>query len=357
MAKKVDVTEEAAADKKEIVEAKQHAIVHDDGEFKHLLDTARLEHVWRLAGLFSSSELVPTQYRGKQADCFIAIQMSVRMSFDPLMFMQNTYIVGGKLAMEAKISIALVNARGPFASPIQYRLEGLGDTRQCTAYASLRDSGELCEATVTWKMVEAEGWNKRSGSKWNTMPDLMFQYRSATFLGRLFCPECLMGLRTVDEMEDIDAAPTPVEGAVMSMRPTDGRVALDPTPPPPIEPGEAPREKQAESRAVESSSEAAEPAETGAGGTLPPEPAQDAPVEESAPETGTGEFDERETLHYQFCEMLEAAGAKKPQMSPSWTYFVKMTCGDTPDKASESQWVQVKAKLGKDFDVKSYIRG
>jgi hypothetical protein len=156
--------------------------------------------------MYSKSQMVPAHYQNKPADCMIACQMAVRLGVDPFMFLQNTYIVSGKPGMEAKLAIALVNSRGPFSGPIQWKFDGQGKTRSCTAYAVHKVTGEVCEATVTWAMVEAEGWNKKPGSKWLSMPDMMFRYRSATFLARLYCPECLMGMMAEDEIIDtVDA--------------------------------------------------------------------------------------------------------------------------------------------------------
>ena len=36
------------------------------------------------------------------------------------------------------------------------------------------------------------------------MPELMLRYRAATLFGRLYAPEILMGMRTQDEIEDIE---------------------------------------------------------------------------------------------------------------------------------------------------------
>jgi hypothetical protein len=36
------------------------------------------------------------------------------------------------------------------------------------------------------------------------MPELMMRYRSATFFGRLYCPERLLGMPAADEVEDIE---------------------------------------------------------------------------------------------------------------------------------------------------------
>jgi hypothetical protein len=52
-------------------------------------------------------------------------------------------------------------------------------------------------------MVKKEGWLDKPGSKWKTMPELMFQYRSAAFFGRLHCPEILMGMQTLEEVIDV----------------------------------------------------------------------------------------------------------------------------------------------------------
>ena len=35
------------------------------------------------------------------------------------------------------------------------------------------------------------------------MPELMFQYRAASFFGRLYAPDILKGMQTVDEVKDV----------------------------------------------------------------------------------------------------------------------------------------------------------
>jgi hypothetical protein len=52
-------------------------------------------------------------------------------------------------------------------------------------------------------MVEAEGWNKKPGSKWLTMPEQMFLYRAGAFLVRVYAPEIAMGLPTIEELRDV----------------------------------------------------------------------------------------------------------------------------------------------------------
>ena len=45
------------------------------------------------------------------------------------------------------------------------------------------------------EMAVKEGWYGKNGSKWQTMPELMLRYRSASFFGKLYAPELLMGLK------------------------------------------------------------------------------------------------------------------------------------------------------------------
>jgi uncharacterized protein YbbK (DUF523 family) len=52
-------------------------------------------------------------------------------------------------------------------------------------------------------MAEKEGWTKKEGSKWLTMPNQMLRYRAAAFWQRTYCPEISMGLLTSEEAEEI----------------------------------------------------------------------------------------------------------------------------------------------------------
>lgn len=179
-------------------------VVRDESEFAMLFDSARFNQAQRVAKLFANSKLVPAHFQGNTAGVFVILHLATRMELDPFMVLQNTYMVHGRPGMEAKLVIALVNARGPFKGPIQWEFAGEGKNRKCTAFAYHKETGERCEIVLDWQTVEKEGWASKQGSKWLTMPDLMFRYRTAAMLARLYCPETIMGLSTVDELQDMD---------------------------------------------------------------------------------------------------------------------------------------------------------
>ena len=185
----------------------------DDGEFAIYLDAGRFAQVWRVASMFSQSQMVPDHFKSKPADAFIVIQMAMRLQLDPFMLLQKTYVIGGKPAFEAQIAIALINSSGLFASSIRYDLTGEGDDRGCVAWVKGKDGVRLEGPRVSMATAKAEGWVNRNGSKWKTIPDLMMQYRAAAWFGRLHCPERLMGMLTLDEAQDITDPPKPEEAA------------------------------------------------------------------------------------------------------------------------------------------------
>jgi hypothetical protein len=166
------------------------------------------ENAQRMAIALSKSDLVPTQYSENVPNCLLALEMSQRLGMNPLMVMQNMYIVHNRPAWSSQFMIACINGSGHF-SPLRYELSGKEntDTRTCVAWAYDLATGERLESpAVSIAMAKKEGWYERNGSKWKTLPELMLRYRTATFFGRTYCPELTMGMNTVEEVHDIGEA-------------------------------------------------------------------------------------------------------------------------------------------------------
>lgn len=169
---------------------------------------AAFEDAQRMAKALSSSDLVPKQYSGNLPNCILALEMSQRLGMNPLMVMQNMYIVHGKPAWSSQFMIACINGSGHF-SPLRYELSGKenSDERKCIAWAYDKATGERLESpAVSIGMAKKEGWYDKNGSKWQTMPELMLRYRTATFFARTYCPELTMGMQTTDEIHDVGEA-------------------------------------------------------------------------------------------------------------------------------------------------------
>jgi hypothetical protein len=180
-----------------------------------------LDNLMRVAEVFSNSGLVPDRYKNKKNDCAIVIAMALKHGADVLGFMQNVYVVYGTPGMESKLAIALVNNAGVFKGPIQYKMTGAKGSpdRECTAWGLDAKSGEKCEMSCSIDDANRAGWTKpvplRKGgtipSKWVVMPEMMLRYRAAMNLIRVYHPEILFGMRTVDELHDIGPKDVDVE--------------------------------------------------------------------------------------------------------------------------------------------------
>ena len=158
-----------------------------------------------------STQLIPDSYRNNPWSVMIAMEMASRTKFSLLHVMQNLYVIKGKPSWSGQFCAAAVNASGKF-SPLEYvrLVDDKGETRGYYCKATRLADNILCEGTaVTWDMVKGEDWYSKSGSKWKTMPDLMFHYRAAAFFVREHCPEVLCGLQTAEEVQDVKGYDSP----------------------------------------------------------------------------------------------------------------------------------------------------
>ena len=165
----------------------------------------------RIAKMFAQSNLVPDTFKNDIGGCLIALEMAQRMRANVLQVMQSLYIVHGKPSFSSAFLIACFNQTKRF-TPIKYEFEGKEGTDAwgCRAVTTDKATGEEIKSVkVTIGMAKAEGWwskkdrQGRETSKWQTMPELMLRYRSATFLIRTTAPEIALGFQTTEEVLDI----------------------------------------------------------------------------------------------------------------------------------------------------------
>lgn len=164
---------------------------------------AAFAHMQRVATMYAASDLIPPHLRGKVADVTIAMAMARELGENPLIVMQNIYVVSGRAGWNATYMIARANKSGKFKGSIKFKTAGTGNAMKVTAYATLAETGETIEKTASMEMATAEGWTKNP--KYKSLPEQMLSYRAATLLIRLFAPECMLG-NTADELEDVSYA-------------------------------------------------------------------------------------------------------------------------------------------------------
>ena len=168
-----------------------------------------VDKLYKYSEILAGSTIIPAHYRGQTSDVFVAVQTAYRMNLDPMMVMQGTYILKGKLGMYTSFAISLANSSGILEGGICYNVEGSGDDLKVTAFSNLKSTGQKISYTISMSEAKAEGWT--NNAKYKTLPELMLRYRAATLLIRTHIPEVLNGMHTVEELKDVEASKRPTK--------------------------------------------------------------------------------------------------------------------------------------------------
>ena len=168
-------------------------------------DGKAYNRIAQMAENLAKSDLVPQNYHNNPGNCFLAINFANKLGMEPLTVMQNLYVVKGKPSWSGQFCMALIRANPGFSNVrVVYTGTKGTDNRGCYVTALRTSDGSVVDGTeVTISMAKAEGWI--SNPKWKNMPEQMLAYRAAAFFARVHCPEALLGIQTMEEVEDVDA--------------------------------------------------------------------------------------------------------------------------------------------------------
>jgi len=161
------------------------------------------EFAQRQAKSLCESNLVPVSYQGQKglSNCLVALEMSKRMNLSPLTVMQNLNIIHGTPSWSAQFISSQILGCGRFKN-FDYVVSGEGASLSVYCEAiRVEDSKKVKGTTVSMKMAREEGWTRNS--KYASMPELMLRNRAATFFGRQYIPDLLLGVQTSEEVVDI----------------------------------------------------------------------------------------------------------------------------------------------------------
>ena len=174
-----------------------------EGESSIYKNTDSFEFAQRQAKSICESNLVPISYKGQKGlpNCLVALEMSKRMNLSPLTVMQNLNIIHGRPTWSAQFISSQIMGCGRFEN-FDYLVKGEVETLEVQCIAKRIADQKLIKGTaVSMKMARLEGWTKNP--KYTSMPELMLRNRAATFFGRQYIPDLLLGVQTSEEVVDI----------------------------------------------------------------------------------------------------------------------------------------------------------
>lgn len=183
--------------------------LHMTTETAFLFDTARFEHLQRIASLLAASSLIPeclTHGKNKQplepktvqANCFLVLCQAIRWGFDPFALMGEAYVTGGKVAFQGKVIAAAVNEHSGIMGSLSVKYSGSGDNR--TALISGQYPNEAEPRTIEVVLGKVRTDNKL----WREDPDQKLFYTGAIRWARRHAPQVVFGIVAHEEGATLD---------------------------------------------------------------------------------------------------------------------------------------------------------
>lgn len=196
---------------------------------------------WRTSRMLACSQFVPAHFRVRYpsreqnespeafglrceealnaaaGDCFLALCMAEQLGENPVILLQNTFVVAGRAGFKTEYMIARALRAGAIVEPPLWTSTGEGPKLSMKCEIKLR-GGVIREAEVDMATAEADGWTKNA--KYKSMPKQMLRWRSASMALRLYCPDVMLGYSTTEELETI-----PGDAEVVQAAPVRARIA------------------------------------------------------------------------------------------------------------------------------------
>jgi hypothetical protein len=147
-----------------------------------------------------AGDLIPKAFRDR-AKVLVAIQYGAMLDVNPIVAMNEIYVIEGTPTMSAHLMAATVRRAG---HTVRVRTKGTweGDDFEATVTIIRKDDPE--PFTATWTKARAQRANLLGKNNWKNYPEAMCKARATTECCRDAASEALMGIKY--SPEELDAA-------------------------------------------------------------------------------------------------------------------------------------------------------
>lgn len=193
---------------------------------RDMLEGNGMDKMFRLAEQMATSKLsVPEHLRGNVGDCLAIVTQAMLWNMNPFAVAQKTHVVSGRLGYEAQLVIAVVQNSGAIRGAFRFESRGEGANIEVRAGAALRG-----ETETTWgEWLSAASVTTKNSPLWKTNVRQQMSYLQAKNWSRLYCPGAILGVYSVDELDDSPLPPAISEDAPAPVRGPQRKSATAPT--------------------------------------------------------------------------------------------------------------------------------
>lgn len=175
-----------------------------------VLDTEAFDKIMAVAEVMAGGRAtVPKHLQGSPADCMAIIIQSMQWKMNPFVVAQKTHLVNGTLGYEAQLVNAVVCASGAIEGGFHYEYGGdwskFKPTDKNTEVGLWARAGAVLKGTgeITWgEPLYIAEISTRNSPLWKTNPKQQMGYLCVKNWTRLYAPGPLLGIYSVDELQD-----------------------------------------------------------------------------------------------------------------------------------------------------------
>jgi len=141
--------------------------------------------------------MVGKAFRNNPGACVAITMQAMQWGMNPFAVSQKAYTTGDNIGYEAQLVTAVINAHAPVKERPKFTFEGEGAKRRCTVTATLKGESEAC----VYQSPEVGTITTKNSPLWKQDPDQQLSYFSIRAWARRYCPEVIMGVYAIDELD------------------------------------------------------------------------------------------------------------------------------------------------------------
>ena len=166
---------------------------------REILDGTNLDKMTEIARMLANSKLsVPKHLVGNIGDCLAIVTQAMLWNMNPFAVAQKTHLVNGTLGYEAQLVNAVLQNSGIVRGLPRYEYRGNDAGLECRVGFVPRGEAEV----VFGEWLRSDAVTTKNSPLWKTNPKQQLGYLQIKNWARAFAPGAILGVYTVDELED-----------------------------------------------------------------------------------------------------------------------------------------------------------
>lgn len=147
----------------------------------------------------ASNWAVRKELRDNIGACMAIIDLAGRWGFSPWQLARQCFVVNDVLCFESQVIHAVIEKHAPLKQRLRVRYEGAGATRKAIITGHFK--GEL--DPVEYESPEFKDIYPKNSPLWKTDPDQQLFYLASQRWAKRYCPDVLLGIHDVEQMDDM----------------------------------------------------------------------------------------------------------------------------------------------------------